>query len=122
MGRSHYPGEFTEHDERPWFQYTERILQLMAPDASVRAGERVAARTLRLTGCRACDPQSKELWVDTLRAMKQGAGKLGAIEKMLRQRGSAETSSFIANEVVDDEPGDEELRHTAASRGRRRAR
>ena len=66
--------------------------------------------------------QSKELWVDTLRAMKQGAGKLGAIEKMLRQRGSLETSSFIANEVVDDEPGDEELRHRAAPRQRRRAR
>ena len=36
MGDSHYPGEFNEQFEKPWFQFKERVFRLLAPDASVR--------------------------------------------------------------------------------------
>jgi len=35
MGDSHYPGEFKDEFERPWFQYKEKVLHLVAPDAKV---------------------------------------------------------------------------------------
>ena len=88
MGDSHYPGEFNEQFEKPWFQFKERVFRLLAPDAS-----------------------SKELWLDTLRAMKHGAGRLEGISELV----SPKLQGLHTGTFPDDHTSTEPHGHATAT-------
>ena len=111
MGDSHYPGEFNEQFEKPWFQFKERVFRLLAPDASVRWALR-NCRTRLVHSRQTCGVlQSKELWLDTLRAMKHGAGRLEGISELV----SPKLQGLHTGTFPDDHTSTEPHGHATAT-------